>query len=232
MFKLSHYFNVKRDLATGGEGGAPAAPAEAAPTTEAPVAALLGGEPPAAAVENKPEPFLQALPGADDADAWNQLYTKLGRPETSEGYELPLPEGDNGEFAKTTAEWMHKAGLNKQQAQAIATEWNAYQAQQAEAQQQQFNARLETDKAAVKQSWGADYDANLATATQAFNQFAPPEFVEFVNQSGLINSPVIASMFLKIGSAIAEEKIVGNPRDASQGAELSIAQRMYPSMNP
>ncbi|PLR52416.1 hypothetical protein [Chimaeribacter arupi] len=236
MFKLSDFFNVKRELAEGsaaaGGESAPAPATEAAPAAAQAeqTTSLLGGNQ-QQPTEAAPEPFLAALPEEGDADGWNALYAKLGRPESAEGYELPLPEGDAGEFAKTTAEWMHQAGLNKQQAQALATQWNAHQAQQAEAQQAALQKQVETDLSTIKQEWGAQFDENKALMSKAVSTFAPPEFIEMLDKSGLINSPVIAKMFLKIGAAINEDKSVATPKTPPQGGEMTLAQRLWPSMN-
>jgi len=177
--------------------------------------------------QEQPEPFLKVLPGADDKDGWSALYTKMGRPESAEGYELPVLEGDAGEFAKTTSQWMHEAGLSKQQAQALATHWNSHQAAQAEAQQAAIAQQVEKDMTSMKQSWGADFEANSAIVRSAVNTFAPPEFIEMLDKSGLINSPVIANMFLKIGAAIGEDKAAGASKDPSLSGEKTIAQRLW-----
>lgn len=230
MFKLSDYFNVKSDLAEApaAPGGEPA-PASA-PTDSSPP--LLGSNPPAAepAPAPAPEPFLAALPEVGDKDGWSAVYAKLGRPESADGYELPVPEGQDDAFAKTTAEWMHEAGLNKQQAQALATQWNSFQAQQVEAQQAAIQKQTAADLATVRQEWGADFDANKSVMERAVNTFAPPEFIEMLDKSGLINSPVIAKMFLKIGAAINEDTSVATPRSSPQGGELDLAQRLWPDM--
>lgn len=230
MFKLSDFFNLKCDLTDGGApaGGDPAP--SPAPAPESP-ASLLGGQPaPAAAPEPAPEPFLAALPAEGDADGWAAVYAKLGRPESADGYELPVPEGQDGEFAKTTASWMHEAGLNKQQAQALATHWNAFQTQQAEAQQAAIQNQVESDLASVRQEWGAEFDANKSVMERAVNTFAPPEFIEMLDKSGLINSPVIANMFLKIGAAINEDQSVATKASQHSG-EKTVAQRLWPDMN-
>lgn len=229
MFKLSDVFNVKRDLA--GAESAPAGDAPATTTTEAPAQtnSLLGGQPPAAQApptEASPEPFLAALPEAGDKEGWAAVYAKLGRPESAEGYELPVPEGQDGEFAKQTSGWMHELGLNKQQAQGLAEKWNAHQAQQAEAQQVAITKQAETDLTTIKQEWGAQFDENKAVMAKAVNTFAPPEFIEMLDKSGLINSPVIAKMFLKIGAAINEDKSVA-AKSSPQGGEVSIAHRLW-----
>lgn len=233
MFKLADFFNIKRDLAgDGGDSGAPPAsdapPAAAAPAPAAtpPADTLLGGDakPPA-----QPEAFLQALPGADDKEGWSSLFNKLGRPESADGYELPLPEGDSGEFAKTSAGWMHEAGLSKQQAQALAVKWNEHQAAHATAAEDQRSKQIDADMTAVKQEWGDKFDANLAVVRKAVSQFAPPELIQMLDQSGLINSPIVTNMFLKIGSAISEDALVSSNKDPSQAGEKSIADRLWGS---
>lgn len=186
---------------------------------------LLGGD--NQTQQAAPEPFLQALPGAEDADGWNSLYTKLGRPESAEGYELPLPEGDDGSFAKQTSEWMHAAGLSKQQAQSLATAWNSHQAAQ-KAAQNEANEKYQIECiAAVKKEWGANFDANLSQAKAALATFAPEGFMDYLNQTGQANNPMVLNMLQKIGSAISEEKLIGNPKDSSQSGEKSIAQRLW-----
>lgn len=234
MFKLSDFFNIKCDLADSGSaaGGEQATTeatqaAETTQTTEQ-KASLLGGQQ-QTQQQAAPEPLLAALPADGDKDGWSALYAKLGRPENVDGYELPVPEGQDGEFAKTTAAWMHEAGLNKQQAQALATHWNTFQTQQAEAQQAAVQKQAQTDLASVRQEWGAEFDANKSVMERAVNTFAPPEFIEMLDKSGLINSPVIAKMFLKIGAAINEDQSVATKASQHSG-EKTLEQRLWPDM--
>jgi hypothetical protein len=230
MFKLSDYFHIKQELA--GEPAAPGGEPSAPPSEPAQPVSLLGGQPKA---EEPPptvaEPFLKELPAADDKEGWAAVYAKMGRPESADGYELPVPEGDTGEFAKTTSQWMHEAGLSKQQAQALATHWNTHQAAQLEAQQAALTQQVEKDMTAMKQTWGADFDANSAIVRTAVNTFAPPEFIEMLDKSGLINSPVIANMFLKIGTAISADTAAGATKSSAEGGEKTLAQRLWPDMN-
>lgn len=205
-------------------------------TQAATTQSLLGGEQQTntqtqATTEAPPEPFLKELPGAEDKDGWSSLYAKLGRPETADGYELPLPEGDDGAFAKTSSQWMHEAGLSKQQAQALAGKWNEFHAAQTAANQEAIQKQAETDMAAVKQQWGANFEANSAVVRSAVSTFAPPEFVEMLTKSGLINNPVITNMFLKIGNAIGEDKAVVSQKSSPQSGEQSLANVLWPGMS-
>lgn len=218
MFNLSHltrlYMNeagAEEQPASGGDVAAAAAP----PAT----GTLLGGQEEATAAE----PFLSALPEEGDADGWGALYNKLGRPETAEGYELPLPEGDNGEFAKATSAWMHEAGLSKSQAQALAGKWNEYQAAQAEQGHQQLEQQNTQNLASIRKEWGNNFDANAAVVGQAMTRFATPEVRQLINDSGMGNNPGLVSMFLKIGQSLSEAKAVnGTQADASPKSTAEV----------
>ncbi|HGH4619189.1 TPA: hypothetical protein ACJIWO_000232 [Enterobacter cloacae] len=179
----------------------------------------------------QPEPFLKELPAADDKEGWAAVYAKMGRPETAEGYELPVPEGDTGEFAKAASQWLYDAGLSKQQAQALIASYNAHGAAQMEAHQAAIAQQVEKDMTTMKQSWGADFDANSAIVRTAVNTFAPPEFIEMLDKAGMINSPVIANMFLKIGTAISADTAAGATKSSAEGGEKTLAQRLWPDMN-
>ncbi|MCR1002044.1 MAG: hypothetical protein NQ081_05385 [Enterobacter cloacae] len=185
----------------------------------------------AESTQAQPEPFLKELPAADDKEGWAAVYAKMGRPETAEGYELPVPEGDNGEFAKAASQWLYDAGLSKQQAQALIASYNAHGAAQMEAHQAAIAQQVEKDMTAMKQSWGADFDANSAIVRTAVNTFAPPEFIEMLDKAGMINSPVIANMFLKIGTAISADTAAGATKSSAEGGEKTLAQRLWPDMN-
>ena len=65
------------------------------------------------------------LPGKDATPAdWSKYYADIGAPKDASGYEIPVPEGHNGEFAKEAATAMAKVGLLPNQAKQLATWWN------------------------------------------------------------------------------------------------------------
>ena len=63
-----------------------------------------------------------ALPKEGDAEAWNAVYDRLGRPENAEGYEIAVPEGleRDSAFEEQMRGLFHKAGLTKMQVAALA----------------------------------------------------------------------------------------------------------------
>lgn len=121
------------------------------------------------------------LPGKDATpEQWAEFYKAVGAPETPEAYDLPVPEGQDGVFAKTAATWFKDAGLLPQQATALAAKWNEFttaQAAAAEAAETQRIAALDTrnkaEEAALKTEWGQSHDANMELARRAVRQFVP-----------------------------------------------------------
>ena len=105
----------------------------------------------------------------DDAppEEWGQFYGKLGRPESADGYKLPLPEGDTGEFAKTASGWFHEAGLTAKQAEVLASKWNEFGSAQMQAQAEKFAQQSVIDEQDLKKAWGKDFEANAELARRA-----------------------------------------------------------------
>ena len=66
------------------------------------------------------------IPQSDDKDGWNEVYTKLGRPEDANGYEIKAPEGV--QLADNLQDWFkqaaHESNLTKSQANALYEKWN------------------------------------------------------------------------------------------------------------
>lgn len=101
-------------------------------------------------------------------------------PATADAYELPVPDGESPDFAKSVAPLFHKAGLSAAQAKSLADGWNAMQAQQRAAVEQAESTAAATaeaaakrEDAALKTEWGADYTANKEHARRAAMQFLP-----------------------------------------------------------
>lgn len=144
------------------------------------------------------------LPKGDDPKAWNEVYTRLGRPEKATDYKLPVPEGQDGAFAKTAAEWFHEAGVTQAGATRLASKWNEFQAAQQQRQTEQMTARDTEQVNALKSEWGANYDRLASQVDKAAETFGMnPEQLAALKQ---VMGPKDAMQFLqKIGSKLGVE---------------------------
>lgn len=189
-----------------------------------------------AAPDTQAEPGIK-LPGKDSTpEQWSEFYKSIGAPDSADAYELPLPEGDDGAFAKTASEWFKDAGLLPQQAQALAVKWNEFQAAQAQAMQQAEAERIKAldsknraEEASLKNEWGANHAANMEFARRAARQFLPSD--KSADIITALESSVGFSETIKIlhniGKGLAEHDAPGLGQPSGSGAQKSIADILY-----
>ena len=109
-----------------------------------------------------------AIPNNNSTDeAWNEVYDKLGRPESAEKYSLDakskvvsLDESAVKQFAETS----HKLGLNNKQAQGLLEFYKTNMegtAQQAKIDTETAQAQSEQ---ALRSEWGREFDTKVKQA--------------------------------------------------------------------
>lgn len=156
--------------------------------------------------------------------------TVYGAPET---YQFTAPEGfelgDAGIGA--FSEFAKKSNLSQDAAQALLTEMVPAMAQRQAEALEQMKGEWTNSAKSDKEFGGDSFDANLATAKKALETFGTPEFSEFLETSGLGNHPEMIRVLYRAGKAISEDSFVP-ARGSNAAGEVSMAQRMYPNMNP
>lgn len=210
----------------------------AAPTQPLSAAGALGADTPAGT--DKPADAEPAnaltMPGKDATpEQWGEFYAQLGRPETPEGYELPLPEGDDGAFAKQVAPLLHKHGLSAEQAKGLAGDWNEMVAsmakQDAEAQaahNAQMHAKNTAEAASLKTEWGQQHDANMEFARRAVRQFMGDQAGDVIAAiESKIGYKATIQMLHGIGKGLGEHDAPGMGQNNSGVSQKTLAERFY-----
>jgi len=146
-------------------------------------------------------------------EVWEEAYTKLGRPETPDQYNLKI-ESDvvkmDDSAIKSFAEQSHKLGLNSKQAEGIL---NFYK-NNMEGIAQQSKIDTETSQAQseqlLRQEWGRDFDAKVKQAGAIAKANINPEVLDMTLSNGtrLGDHPEIIKGFAKIASMMSEDKMV------------------------
>jgi hypothetical protein len=174
-----------------------------------------------------PERLLKIPTEKDGPDAWKPIFQKLGMPETSDKYVVPVPEGDKGDFAKVARDWFHGANMTQSQVTKVAEQWNAFQAAQAKSQQEALDTRNLSDVTALKSAWGADYDTNSRLVDQAADAFGMDEAIlDALKQAA---GPKKAMEFLHaIGSKLGVED-TSVPGITSRGTSTAMTPEMAKS---
>jgi hypothetical protein len=159
-------------------------------------------------------------------DQWNEVYSKLGRPESPDKYELnvksdvvPIDET----AIKTFAETSHKLGLNNRQAQGILE----FYKNSMEGSAQQSKIDMETAQAnaeqQLRQEWGKTFEDNVRKAGSLAKANLGVEVLDMQLQDGtrLGDHPDIIKGFAKIADMMSEDKIVSTESEnVNQGKDI------------
>ncbi len=173
-----------------------------------------------------PAEQLLRLPG--EGEPMDDVYNALGRPEDHNGYQL----GDfQPEQTENFRQFAHQLGLNNQQAETI---YQAYQqdiAERDQASQQEFE-QFEVDNLnALQQEWGDQFNHNLEMARRAFMNFATPEAVKVIEETGMGNHPELLKVFARIGEVLAEDSVLpGTNNSVLGGMNAASAQEQINSL--
>lgn len=156
---------------------------------------------------------------AGDKNAWDAVYTKLGRPASPSGYKFEMPQGTDGNFALAAGSWFHEAGLSQNQASALNRQWNSYVQTETQRHQQDLSARAASEVAAVTRDWGANAKLHAEVATRGLHLMGkelglPPERIETIKNSDQV--VLTAGEALKLFRLVGElGKVTG---DSFEGA--------------
>ena len=155
-----------------------------------------------------------AVPNKNSTDdQWNEVYDKLGRPESADKYSLNaksevVPIDDNA--IKQFAENAHQLGLNNKQAQGILE----FYKNNMEGMAHQAKVDTETAQAQstqeLRQEWGREFDSNIKKAGALAKANMNPEILDMQLKDGmrLGDHPEIIKGFAKIAGMMSEDKIV------------------------
>ena len=176
-------------------------------------------------------------------EQWNEIYSKLGRPESADKYKLdtksesvPLDAGAIKQFTENA----HKLGLNNKQAQGILD----YYKNSLETTARQSQIDLETSQAnaeaQLRKEWGSNYETNLnkAAAIAKANMDAKILDMQLQDGSRLGDNPEIIKGFAKIANLLSEDSFVSTEsenvsqaRDYQQEINAIVNDRSGPYWN-
>ena len=152
-------------------------------------------------------------------DQWNEVYSKLGRPESADKYALNIESEavamDEGAI-KSFAEQSHKLGLNNTQAQGILEFYKnnmESNMQRATVDTETAQAQAETE---LRAEWGKDFDSNVSKASALAKANMNPDILDLQMQDGtrIGDHPEIIKGFAKIAGMLSEDKLVSTESES------------------
>jgi hypothetical protein len=155
-----------------------------------------------------PHDRLAKLPEKADDPAWNDVYQKLGKPQSAELYKIDVPKdiGDEA-FANDAKKMFYEANLTGAQAEKLTAKWNEYQRAQIADRAQAQDVKIGAEMQALQKEWGPQHEENIKIVQRASQAFGldQPKADALIQAFGYKE----AMQFMhKIGSKIGEDNFV------------------------
>jgi hypothetical protein len=161
-----------------------------------------------------------AIPGkhATDED-WGEVWRKLGRPDTPDGYELvnEMPEGieQNDDMLNWFRNTAHEIGMTPSQAQKMLGKYNQFLGTQIEVDEGQIEQLRETTETELKKEFGAAFADRVSNGNAVMQEFGAEGLTELQLADGRLlgDHPDIIKMMVNVGefinSKIGEDVLAG-----------------------
>ncbi|MCK4958879.1 MAG: hypothetical protein KAT00_05755 [Planctomycetes bacterium] len=163
------------------------------------------------------------MPTEQTAESMGEIYNRLGRPETADGYDFGLPESEKAvaDFLRGSA---HKHGFSKSQAEGFAKELLEFTTTANTDANDAAKIQADQDAVDLKKSWGAKHDENLSVAKAAANEFGLDKGT--INKlESVLGFKETMELFQNIGSKIGEHGFEnGDGGDGGFGNAMTPAQ--------
>jgi hypothetical protein len=149
---------------------------------------------------------------AQDKTAWAEIHRRMGVPSTWEDYGL-VPLGPDGKpdaaadrsYADGMAQVLHKLGIGKETATALAGEHAKLQAVLTAADNDAFQRTSAQDFDNLRREWGGEADHRLAAAQRASRAFGlEPATMGKIERA--IGTRAMLTLLSEIGTAISEDR--------------------------
>ena len=157
---------------------------------------------------------------ANDAQGWDTVYNRLGRPESADKYQFP--EGVDANTVKSLAPELHKMGISQRQAEALA-KLDLQRAQSAQAMQaEKWNADQAQAVEKLNREWGADAPKNIELNRRAMRALglSVDEATNYMNGGG-------SEKFLRLLNMVG--KAIGEDNSGSLESESGLGFGMTPN---
>ncbi len=172
------------------------------------------------------------IPGktATDQDWIENVYKKLGLPDSKEKYEVKPPAelADNKEFIDKFKDLALSTGVLPKQGQKLLDFMGASLKGVKDQGQAFVKAEQEKDIKNLRIEWGKAYDAKVKQAMNALDRFGDDNLKKILDVTGLGNNSAIIKAFAKMGETLAEDSLLGN--GANGGGEMfepAVAKQKY-----
>ena len=162
-------------------------------------------------------------------DEWNEVYSKLGRPDDANGYKSEALQSLPDSVKESVKTAFFEAGLSDKQVDKILDLYNGLGADEAKAREQ-YRKDAEAE---LRAEWGRKYEMNLATAKQAAQNLG---ILEALDGSDALSNPAFIRILEKLGEERSESTLINghnnNAGDLSGKIREITSNPQDPYYNP
>jgi len=170
------------------------------------------------------------IPIPKNDEEMNELYSKLGRPESADGYEVEVPQGYEQyypeEMMNSFKQTGHDLGLSPKQMQGLV-EWQKgsvdYQMNQEQVAGDATGVQTEE---VLREEFGANYDKSLSAAQRALRVYGTPELQQKLSDPRFGNDPDLIRLLANAGKDITEDSAQGTANNSLVMSPLDAKMRI------
>lgn len=150
-----------------------------------------------------------AMPETDEQ--FSELYSRLGRPDQADGYDLTAPEGTpdtskfNQDFEGTLKTTMHSLGLTGKQAKGVTDFLYKTMTDSHQDNAAVDELMAQENEAALRKSYGQNVDAYIDASLQVVKELGGAEAAKAISREDLVNNPILVKIFSGIANKVLED---------------------------
>jgi hypothetical protein len=160
----------------------------------------------------------------------SEVYTKLGRPEQPDGYELDLGAAQIDGMEAQADEFKQMAydlGLSADAAKQLSSWYAGKQVAAVQAHQQALSQFHDQSEELLRQEYGSAFDQRLEGARELLNRYDPSgEIKSMLQESGFGSHPTVVRMLVNLSKDLSEASAVHGTDPKAFGITPNDAQRM------
>jgi hypothetical protein len=171
------------------------------------------------------------IPKDGDQQSWDEVYAKLGRPETPDKYEFKRPEMPEGmqydeEGEKFLRTFAHQNGWNQKQAAAAYDTLYKRQQEQIGAWQKDLATKRDEGMRELNREMGPQYEGFVRAADVAIAEFGSDGLKAKLTAAGLQHDPDILRAFGKVGQKMLGETKLRGPAQSTEQSKQELASQL------
>ena len=166
----------------------------------------------ASITQELPQPQVEQLIIGEEltSDDVNRIYSRLGRPESPDKYDLTgiVPDTYNQDVLEQFKQKAHETGMSQENVRKMAEWYKDVEIKQHEAIKKARAIQDDQNLLTLKTEFGVNFDSEIKNARKALDAYTDKAFKQYMDESGLGNNPALVKAFAKIGRELSEDRLV------------------------